>query len=373
MVNDYQQIEKSEWNRFVDRSSDTWLFHRSELVDLYELLGQKNLSFGIVENGQLAFICPVFLYTRRVLRNLVRLKFFHGGLGAAGPAFASGLSERDKLRIWSAASDYLTDLARLHRSLCFDFVHAPLSDSALPGEREFNHPFAIFGVNHGRMYGFDSCLSYPEIDGIIDLQKDAEAIRQGMSKSCRYSITKAQKSGLSFCVNPEDSVESFVQIHHQTYARTGAAPVNSEFFAYVQKKFLPRGFGDFFFADHPDGRRVACLLTFTYNKRATYYAGGSLEEFHFLEPNYFLQWQAIQHYKEQNYRYYEVGPYLPYLPKDSKMFGIGAFKRKFGGLKLELWRGTLVFNERKYLLLLGLLGILHSLSAPRKRGTPDGT
>jgi hypothetical protein len=231
IVNGYHQIDKSAWNRFADLSPDTWLFHRTELVDLSELLGQKNLSFGIMENGQLVFICPTFLYTRKVLRNLLRLTVFSGGLGAAGPAFAPGLSERKKLRIWSTASDYLTDLARRYHTLCFDFVHAPLSDRALPPQRDLINPLAIFGLCHGRMYGFDSCLSYLDIDTLIDLQKDTGAILQSMSRTCRrYAITKAQKNGLIFRVNPADSVEEFTRIHRQTFARTGAAQVNPRLF-----------------------------------------------------------------------------------------------------------------------------------------------
>lgn len=372
IVADYHHIDKSVWNKFADSSPDAWLFHRSELIDLSELMGQKNLSFGIMENGQLVFICPTFLNTRRVLSNLLRLKVFSSGLGAAGPAFAPGFSERKKLRIWSTASDYLSALAQPHHTLCFDFVHAPLSDRALPPQRDFINPFAMFGLCHGRMYGFDSCLSYPEVDVIIDLKQDAKKIFQGMSKSCRYSITKSQNTGLIFCKNPEDSVESFIQIHHRTYARTGASLIAPPFFAYVKKRIHSRGFGDFFFVCHPEGKKVACLMALTYKQRATYYAGGSLDEFHFLEPNYFVQWQVIQYYKEQNYLYYEVGPYFPYLPKDSKMFGIGGFKRKFGGTKMDLWRGTLVFHETKYLLLFSLLGILNGRKYKKKPSEAGG-
>jgi hypothetical protein len=367
IVNGYHQIDKSAWNRFADLSPDTWLFHRTELVDLSELLGQKNLSFGIMENGQLVFICPTFLYTRKVLRNLLRLTVFSGGLGAAGPAFAPGLSERKKLRIWSTASDYLTDLARRYHTLCFDFVHAPLSDRALPPQRDLINPLAIFGLCHGRMYGFDSCLSYLDIDTLIDLQKDTGAILQSMSRTCRrYAITKAQKNGLIFRVNPADSVEEFTRIHCQTFARTGAAQVNPRLFFYIKKEILPRGFGDFLFVCDPQGKPVACILVLTYKQRASTYAGGFLDEFHYLEPNYFLYWQTIQHYKKQNYLYYEIGPYFPYLSKNVKMFGIGDFKRKFGGTKMELWRGTLVFHETKYILLFGLLGILNGRIYGRK-------
>lgn len=362
IVNTYHQIEKAAWNRLVDVSTDTWLYHRSELVDLYESLGHKNLSFGIRENGQLVFICPTFFYIRKVLRNLIPLRMFHGGLGAAGPAFSPGISEKNKLRIWAIASEYLTELAKLHGGLCFDFTHSPLSYSSLPPGRELKNPLAIFGLGHARMHGYDSCLSYPEIDTVIDLQNDDKTIFQNMSKSCRYSISKAEKHNLTFCVNPEGSGESFRQIHHQTYERTGATPVDAGFYTYVEKEILPKGFGDFAFACHPDGNRVACLLAFNYKRRVTYYAGGSLEEYHFCEPNYFLQWQTIKHYKAQNYLYYEVGPYFPYLTENSKLFNIGAFKRKFGGIKMELWRGTMVFNESKYILLFGLLGILNNLS-----------
>jgi hypothetical protein len=360
IVVDYHHIDKSVWNNFADLSPDTWLFHRTELIDLSELLGQQNLSFGIMENDQLVFICPTFLNTRKVLRNLLSLTVFSSGLGAAGPAFAPGFSERKKLRIWNTASDYLTHLARRHHALCFDFVHAPLSDRALPPQRDFINPFAMFGLCHGRMYGFDSCLSYPDIDTLIDLRKDTEAILQSMSRTCRrYSTTKAKQNGLIFSVNPDNSTAEFVRIHRQTFARTGAAQVNPGLFSYIEREILPRGFGDYFFAGDSGGRPIACLMVFTYKQRATPYVGGFLEEFHDLEPNYFLHWQTIQHYKHQNYRYYEIGPYFPYLSRNLKMFGIGDFKRKFGGTKMDLWRGTLVFHETKYLLLFGLLGILN--------------
>jgi len=366
IVVDYHHIDKSVWNDFANCSPDTWLFHRSELIDLCELMGQKNLSFGIMKNGRLVFICPTFLNTRRMLRNLLRLKVFSSGLGAAGLAFAPRLSERKKLRLWETASGHLADLARRHQALCFDFIHAPLSDRALPPQRGFINPFAMFGLCHGRMYGYDSCLSYPDIDSVIDLQKDEGTIFKTMSKSCRYSISKAQNNGLIFCVNPEDSAENFSQIHHLTYARTGASLISPWFFTYIEKEIHSRGFGDFFFAGHPEGKRVACLMALTYKQKANYYAGGSLEEFHFLEPNYFLQWQAIQYYKAQNYLYYEIGPYFPYLPKDSKMFGIGTFKRKFGGTQMDLWRGTLVFNKTQYIFVFSLLGILNNLMYAKK-------
>jgi len=368
IIMNYNELETKLWNDFVDSSDDCWLFHRSELIDLNEQLGNENLSFAIFNNGKIIFICPIFLHKKRRYLGLLKINSFKSdmGMGAAGIAFAPNLSQKVKLKIWEIALEYLVTMAKKYSALCFDVFHATLSNNVLNPSTEYNNPYARFGFCNRRAYGFDTTLSWPTLNLIVDLSKSTKQLYSNISKTGKHSIKKAVNNEIKLSVNPENYKESFQHILYKTYERTGASKATINFYDYISTVLHKKGFCDFLFADHPDKERVAGVVVMKYKNNVNYFAGGSLIEYLDMGTNYFLQWEIIKRYRSKNYKFYELGRYFPHLPKTSKQYGIGTFKRKMGPIETEIWQGSLLFNPNKYMFIFGLLGLINSFSFKNK-------
>jgi hypothetical protein len=68
-----------------------------------------------------------------------------------------------------------------------------------------------------------------------------------------------------------------------------------------------------------------------------------------LRPHNLLLWETLKWARQEGRRWYEIGPYFPYLPEDTKMAQVGNFKRQFGGKEFSLFEGVFFHNWPKYL------------------------
>lgn len=154
----------------------------------------------------------------------------------------------------------------------------------------------------------------------IDLTQDEEALLNGMTKSCRWTVRKAEKNGV---VVEEAKDAAFADDYYNqlkdVFAKQGSVPhIPADRTRALVKHLLPTGNLLMLRARDPEGHCIGTGLFPALNQAAFYWGGASWRQYQKLYPNELLQWHAIRHLKQRGIRKYN-------------MVGTMDFKQKFGG------------------------------------------
>jgi hypothetical protein len=182
-------------------------------------------------------------------------------------------------------------------------------------------------------------ISPEEIDGlgfndriyrssVVNLTPPEDKIYSQMSsKSCRYSIRKAEKLGV-FIEEARD--ESFADDYHaqlcDVFAKQSLVPTYGK--ARVQmliRHLMPTGNLLLLRAREPQGRCIATGIFFGMNEYAYFWGNASWRQDQHFCPNETIHWYAIRYWKQKGMRYYDF-------------CGGGLYKRKYGGQAVESHR-----------------------------------
>jgi hypothetical protein len=154
----------------------------------------------------------------------------------------------------------------------------------------------------------------------IDLSQTEESLLANMTKSCRWTVRKAEKNGI---IIEEASDSAFADEYmaqlKDVFAKQGTAPLYGvELVRALIKHLLPSGMLLLLRARDPAGRCIASGLYPGMNQTAYFWGGASWREGQKLYPNELLQWHALRYWKRRGATTYN-------------MVGTMEFKQKFGG------------------------------------------
>src|SRR5208337_1667035 len=170
----------------------------------------------------------------------------------------------------------------------------------------------------------------------IDLTQSEEALLSHMTKSCRWTIKKAEKNGVRIeaAVDAEFADEYFAQLK-DVFAKQGMVPYfGVERVRALLRHLLPTGALLALRARDPLGRCIATGVYVADHETAFYWGGASWRRHQNLYPNELLQWHAIRYWKQHGIRCYN-------------MVGTMDFKRKFGGAQTAV---PMVSKARNWLV-----------------------
>lgn len=180
----------------------------------------------------------------------------------------------------------------------------------------------------------------------VDLEQDEPAIRKGMTKGHKSSVSKARRNGVEIVRSKtKDEADAFYQLYIDTMERNEAH--RAYFFS---KEFLDDTFRllgedvQIFSAWYKDQIIAASLFLFKGNL-AHYYLSGSDVDFFDLCPNNLLLYEAILWAKEQGYRILNLGGGLEI---DDSLFH---FKASFSKTTADFHTFSRVHNESAYKIL----------------------
>jgi hypothetical protein len=159
----------------------------------------------------------------------------------------------------------------------------------------------------------------------IDLTQSEDALFGGMTKSCRWTVRKAEKNGV---VVEEAKDAAFADEYHDqlkdVFAKQGSVPhISGERTRALVRHLLPTGNLLMLRARDAEGHAIATGLFPALNETAFYWGGASWRQYQKLYPNELLQWHAIQYWKRRGIKSYN-------------MVGTMEFKQKFGGRQTEV-------------------------------------
>ena len=93
--------------------------------------------------------------------------------------------------------------------------------------------------------------------------------------------------------------------------------------------------GSLFFAEH-QGTRIAAAVVVYFGRRATYFFGGSLDSRREVMAPYLLHFEIMRAAKALGHDWYDLWGTAPADEPDHPWHAISVFKRKFGGVPVDL-------------------------------------
>jgi hypothetical protein len=156
----------------------------------------------------------------------------------------------------------------------------------------------------------------------IDLTQSEDELLANMTKSCRWTVRKAEKNGV---VIEEAKDEAFAHEYSEqlkdVFAKQGLVPhFGEDRVRQLIRHLQPTGMLLMLRARDPEGRCIATGLYPGMNQNTYYWGGASWRSYQKLYPNELLHWHALRYWKSRGMKRYN-------------MVGIMDFKQKFGGVQ----------------------------------------
>lgn len=167
----------------------------------------------------------------------------------------------------------------------------------------------------------------------IDLTQTEDELLNHMTKSCRWTVRKAERNGI---VIEEAGDEAFADEYSEqlqdVFAKQGLVPhFGADRVRSLIRHMLPSGNLLMLRARNPEGHCIATGLYPGLHQNAYYWGGASWRQYQKLYPNELLHWYAVRYWKKRGAHSYN-------------MVGTMEFKQKFGGAQTAVP----VISQSKY-------------------------
>ena len=170
----------------------------------------------------------------------------------------------------------------------------------------------------------------------IDLRASDDEILAQMKPKGRYNVRVARKHGVA--VVKDNSLQGsidFMRIQRCTPVRKRIEPVAPSYLDAMLAELVSRGHVSLFFAEY-HAVRLATALVVTFGRRATYLFGGSLLVQRRVMAPYLLHFEIMRTAKAWGCEWYDLWGVAPLDQPDHAWQQISEFKRKFGGVDVQL-------------------------------------
>ena len=167
---------------------------------------------------------------------------------------------------------------------------------------------------------------------IVDLAASEEAILARMKPKWRYNIRLSERKGVEVREGDAGDLQVFHELLRVTGRRDGFAVHSLGYYRRAFELFQPSGRVRLFMA-HYQGRPLAGLIAYAFNRQSWYMYGASSDSGRELMPNHQLQWRAMCWAKALGCRQYDLWgiPDTEGDPATASLEGVGRFKAGFGG------------------------------------------
>lgn len=319
-------IGPSAWERFVEQSSEAWLFHTA----VWQAVGAgpgKDRSFGLVnERGVLRAVIALHLERIPAIRHLPLRRIYNY---RSGLARADAMAESEKAELDAAAIHAILQVGRRSGAVQ---VYLELATMA-PGP---NVPETSVLARSG----FE-IRSVPA--KVLDVTQTEAALWKEFRKGCKSAVKKAQREGVSVsCANAVADLEIFSALHAETMRTTGSRPRPSGHFVRLWNTLAPAGRCDVLLARLPSGAPIAGVMTMHWKGSTYYYAAATAQKYRDAGGNTLLVHEAILKSRARGDQSFHLGPTPQRQQVDEKTYFVGRFKNQFGGVEVP-WRTASLF------------------------------
>lgn len=336
--------DRATWESFVLGQQTCTFLHSWEWGEVQRATGESVQRLGVFEDEQLVAVALVIL---------VKAKRGYHYLIPHGPISAPGAEMGEVL---SVLRSYLDTRSQKDKAVALKI--APLLEAGPEHEQLFKQGKFMPSPLH----------SHAELTWVLDITTPLDQLLDGMRKTTRHAIKKAEAAGVTTeIITDASALERFWPLYEQTKQRHGFVPWSRETIAGQLCIF---GEHDRIFTVIARYRRedVAAAICPVYGGTTFYYHGASKKLPSSVPAAQLLQWAAIQEAKRRGCNHYNFWGIAPSSVKatDGKpdpkhpFAGITTFKKGFGGravnylhaqeIPLSLWymKLWLVDVWRKY-------------------------
>ena len=157
-----------------------------------------------------------------------------------------------------------------------------------------------------------------------------------MKPKGRYNIRVAQRHGVAVVEDTSaQGLADFLRIYRRMSSRQGIDAKPGGYFRDLISIASPLRQASLFFAEYR-GRRLAAALVTYLGRKATYFFGGSLVLHRKVMAPYLLHFEIMRRAKARGCEWYDFWGIAPKDEPDHSWQDITAFKRKFGGVEVNL-------------------------------------
>ena len=162
---------------------------------------------------------------------------------------------------------------------------------------------------------------------VVDLTPPIEKLRSSLNQKWRNQLNASERKGLVLEVGSSgEAYRTFLDLYADMWARKQFdSSVDVHEFGRLQER-LPQGAKMTIFTARSDGEPVGSLVCSGIGETALYVLGATNEKARELKAAYFLQWQAMKHFKNEGCAAYDLGGANPTTNP-----GGYHFKEGFGG------------------------------------------
>ena len=172
----------------------------------------------------------------------------------------------------------------------------------------------------------------PPSSVILNISRPLDEILKGMKDRARRNIKKAEKSGVIVSCHGADKLPVWYELYKETSERDRIA---SRPIKYYQKLFElaanQKRFDVRLYLASIDDDVLAGIITMFDGREATYLYGASSNRKRETQPNYAVQWRAIQDAKAAGCMEYDFFGIPPTDDPNHPMHGLYLFKTGWGG------------------------------------------
>lgn len=287
-------------------------------------------SFCVFDGNELVGVLPLhFSRSDKILCS--------GGWGGSGPVLASFLSLKKRRKVVRAMVEHVSGIGVELDAHAFDFWMSPTTRTS----RE-----ARWGVNPFVEFGLEDVSG---VSCVVDLNFSEDELWKGLSKTARHAVRNAREAGYVVeQVKWSEHLDSYNDLHRQTYIRTGVEPHPKDYFRGIESMSSREGSYVLWAARKEGGDIVAYHNAAFFDDGGMYVTGCSNAQALETGANYLLFWNAMLGMGQLGCRWYDCGEIFPSAETGSKAAGLTTFKQKFGGEPHRFFKSRIRFASRSF-------------------------
>lgn len=312
-------VPDKKWDLMVDSSLGNVFLHKWWVLEAQQTWpGREDRSFMILDNNDVPLgIFPLILVNGIALRFIQRKRYeSYGGILITSAGIETGEDEILKFAINTARNKMASDRADYIR-----FVVPDIETNSATQQRLKSFTDLGISISHRETW-------------VVHLDKSEEELWANVHGKQRNIIRKAIRNKVSIRQATENDLDVYYEMHMQTCAKNGLSPHPKEYFSLIWNHFYPNNQAFILIAE-VDGKAIAAQSFSMYKGIATYWTGASLEDAAKNGANAYLQWEAIKHFKELKFDFFENGWKSDEI--GTKSASISKFKGSFGGVPHPLY------------------------------------
>jgi lipid II:glycine glycyltransferase (peptidoglycan interpeptide bridge formation enzyme) len=318
-----QNLPTDQWRTFVDEHPKGNIFHTPEMFQVFQhTKGDVPELWAALDAGEiLALFVPVHISLRKgVLRRLTtRTVSFGSVLSVPGQRGDQALMQL--LQVYKASSG---------------------RQSLFTETRNLSPLNGLCKVLEEQGFAYEDHLNY-----LIDLDRPAEAVFQGIGKRTRRNIKSGLQKALVTVeeVNEQAGLVDCYRLLAATYQAAHVPLTDRSLFEAALQILGPKGMVRFLVARIGD-QPAATSIELLYKDVIYGWYGGTDRTQARFAPNELVTWNILEWGAEHGYRTYDFGG----AGKPDQKYGVRDFKAKFGGQLVCYGRNVWIPNRNLYLL-----------------------